>query len=254
MLTGTTSGLTVTSDSKSFNDLVINGTFGLVGYWKLDETAEDSNSACNAAATFDDACDSSGFGHHGEWVITPVSSTNIAPVNYNNPASIDIDDGSLEFVDITVSDQFDLDVAGKYTWSVWINSDDLTAGSGWPTVWSQTVDTNNFFYFYAQTNASSGTAGGSITAGIAVWWNTSASQLVTEAENVLSVGSWYHVAVTYDGSLAQASRIQIYVDGVNVTGGTVSSSHVKFPGAISGKTSGNVRSQSSGSVRSGYTR
>jgi hypothetical protein len=32
----------------------------------------------------------------------------------------------------------------------------------------------------------------------------------------LSANQWYHVVVTYNGSLTQANRFVIYVDGVNV--------------------------------------
>lgn len=234
MFAGTDNHTINTSGGTTFQDVIVND--GLLGYWKLDETAESSNSACSSTATFDDSCDSSGYGHHGEWVITPVVSTSVPDTHYHNPASLDIDDASLEYVDITDHDRFDLDVAGKYTWTVWINSDDLTAGGGWPTLWSQTININNFFYFYAQTLAAgSGTTGGSITNGIAVWWSSTAGSIVTEAENVVSTGVWYHIAVTYDGSLAQASRIRIYVNGQNVTGGTVSA------GAISSLAPTDVR-------------
>lgn len=222
MFTGTSALLTITSDSKAFNNVIIND--GLLGYWKLDEGSENSNPACSSAASFDDACDSSGYGLHGEWIVTPLASIDVPALHFNNPGSIDIDDASLEYVNIKDNEIFDLDVSGQYSWSVWINSDDLSAGSGWPTLWSQTIDTSNFFYFYAQTLGSgSGTTGGSITNGIAVWWTSPSGSVVTEAENVVSVGEWYHVAVTYDGSLAQANRFRIYVNGQDVTGGTVSS-------------------------------
>ncbi|PON17645.1 hypothetical protein C2W62_12115 [Candidatus Entotheonella serta] len=36
-------------------------------------------------------------------------------------------------------------------------------------------------------------------------------------DNVLMAGTWQHVAITYDGSLPQASRVTIYVDGIDIT-------------------------------------
>lgn len=61
--------------------------------------------------------------------------------------------------------------------------------------------------------------GGSLTNGISVWWWAGGSNyIVTEAENVLTTGNWYHIAITYDGSLAASSRFKIYVNGGDVTG------------------------------------
>ena len=41
--------------------------------------------------------------------------------------------------------------------------------------------------------------------------------VVHSTDNVLTTGTWSHIAVTYDASQAQASRFTIYVNGVDVT-------------------------------------
>ena len=46
-------------------------------------------------------------------------------------------------------------------------------------------------------------------------------QLVLHSNNnVLSAGTWSHVAITYNAAVAQASRFTIYVNGLDVTNRT----------------------------------
>src|SRR5690606_980480 len=51
------------------------------------------------------------------------------------------------------------------------------------------------------------------------WWtNGGSNRLVVHSNNnVLTAGVWSHIAITYDPSLAQNSRITIYVNGIDVT-------------------------------------
>jgi hypothetical protein len=85
-------------------------------------------------------------------------------------------------------------------------------------VWSQTLNASNFFYFYAHT--STDPDGGPVTNGISVyWWNSGGtSKLGTHStNNVLTLGQWSYVAITYDASQPQSNRFTIYVNGVDVT-------------------------------------
>src|SRR5262249_49364134 len=54
-----------------------------------------------------------------------------------------------------------------------------------------------------------------------VYWYNGANKVVLHSNNnVLTAGTWSHVTITYNGSLAQASRFTIYVNGVDVTNRT----------------------------------
>jgi hypothetical protein len=88
----------------------------------------------------------------------------------------------------------------------------------WNTVWSQTVDANNFFYFYA--HSSNDADAGPVTNGLSVFWwtNGGANKLVVHTNNnVFTTNTWSYVTVTYNASVAQNSRFSIYVNGVDVT-------------------------------------
>ena len=83
---------------------------------------------------------------------------------------------------------------------------------------SQTLDGNNFFYFYAHT--STDPEGGPVTNGIsAYWWTNGGTNKVGihTTNNVLTAGQWSHVAITYDASQAQNNRFTIYINGIDVT-------------------------------------
>ena len=129
-------------------------------------------------------------------------------------------DGVDDYVSISDSAVFTLNAANKYTWTAWIKPDTFP---GWATIWSQTLDSSTYLYFYAHTATEGSLPGGSITRGVSVWWVSTAGQiLVTEVDNSLTTGTWYHIAIRYDGSVAQASRFKIYINGADSTGGTTS--------------------------------
>ena len=212
MFVGTDSSSMIdASGGAIFQDVIVNDS--LVGYWPLDEASSPAR-------------DLSGNEHTGVWINAPTSMTDTSgTIRFANSRSLDFTPAFNEYVDIGDHPDFDLDVAGKYTWSVWIKSNDFTASSGWPTIFSQTAEAFTYFYFYAHTNGSTGTSGGSITNGVSVWWVNGEFEnpgLITEAENVISEDIWEHIAITYDGDLAQSNRFTIYVNGVDVTGSSSS--------------------------------
>ncbi len=123
--------------------------------------------------------------------------------------------GTSSYINIPDHNDFTLDPTQSYTWSAWIKN---TSFKEWSTVWSQTIDGNNFFYFYAHT--STDPDGGPVTNGISVYWWTSggANKIgAHSSNNVLTAGQWSYVAVTYDASQPQNNRFSIYVNGVDVT-------------------------------------
>lgn len=85
-------------------------TNGLVGYWRLDETAEGS---CTGGVL--DACDLSSASNHGEWEGTPSST----------PAKFGRGLGFNNVEDyISVTDSSSLDVSSRFTLSAWIRPND----------------------------------------------------------------------------------------------------------------------------------
>ncbi|MEI9808186.1 MAG: LamG-like jellyroll fold domain-containing protein, partial [Bacteroidota bacterium] len=125
-------------------------------------------------------------------------------------------DGTNDYMSFADHADFTLDPVQNYTWSSWVLNNNFNE---WGTVWSQTVDANNFFYYYA--HSSNDAEAGPVTNGISVYWYNGSSKLVIHSNNnVLTAGQWNNIAVTYNGSLAQASRFTIYVNGIDVTNRT----------------------------------
>ena len=154
------------------------------------------------------AADISGNNHPGTLTNGPTRSAG----KYGNGVNCD---GTNDYINIADHADFTLSPTQSYTWSAWVKNNSFKE---WSTVWSQTLNSSNFFYFYAHT--STDPDGGPVTNGISVyWWNSGGtSKLGTHStNNVLTLGQWSYVAVTYDASQAQANRFTIYVNGVDVT-------------------------------------
>lgn len=154
------------------------------------------------------AADISGNSHNGTLTSGPTWGTG----KYGQGVNLD---GTNDYVNIADHNNFTLDPAQSYTWSAWIRNNNFNE---WSTVWSQTVNNSNFFYFYAHT--SSDPDGGPVTNGIsAYWWvNGGSGKLsVHSNNNVLTAGQWSHVTVTYNAAQSQNNRFTIYVNGVDVT-------------------------------------
>ena len=121
-----------------------------------------------------------------------------------------------DYINVPDHNDFTLNPAQNYTWSAWVKN---TNFNEWSPIWSQTIDANNFFYFYAHTSTDA--EAGPVTNGVSVYWYNGANKLVLHSNNnVLTAGIWSHVAVTYNGAAAQANRFTIYVNGVDVTNRT----------------------------------
>ncbi len=154
------------------------------------------------------AADISGSNHPGTLTNAPVWGTG----KYGQGVNFD---GTNDYINIADHADFTLDPAQSYTWSAWVKNNSFKE---WSTVWSQTINSSNFFYFYAHT--STDPDGGPVTNGVsAYWWTNGGSNKLGahSSNNVLTIGQWSHVAVTYNASQPQNNRFTIYVNGVDVT-------------------------------------
>ena len=154
------------------------------------------------------AADISGHTHNGTLTSAPTWTAGKygQAVNFNGTNYINVPDHN----------DFTLTPTQNYTWSAWVKN---TNFNQWSTIWSQTIDASNFFYFYAHT--STDPEAGPVTNGVSLYWYSGTNKIVLHSNNnVLTTGTWSHIAVTYNGSLAQANRFTIYVNGVDVTNRT----------------------------------
>ncbi len=172
------------------------------------------------------ATDISGNSHNGTLVNAPVWASG----KYGQAVSFN---GSNNYVNIADHNDYTLNSAQSYSWSVWVKN---TNFNQWGTVWSQTLDANNFFYFYAHTTTDP--EAGPVTNGITVYWTTGSNKLVVHSNNnVLTAGVWSYVTVTYDGSQSQANRFTIYINGTDVTDRT----DIESTGTIASVNPTNIR-------------
>ena len=153
------------------------------------------------------ASDISGNNHNGTLTNGPLWVAG----KYGQAVSLD---GTNDYVNIADHNNFTLDPAQSYTWSAWVKNNSFKE---WSTVWSQTINTSTFFYFYAHT--STDPDGGPVTNGVSVyWWSSNSTRLGAHSlNNVLTIGVWSHIAITYDASQPQNNRFTIYVNGIDVT-------------------------------------
>ena len=171
------------------------GDTGLVGYWKFDETANDT---CSGA---EDACDSSGEGHHGTATGTsgtntsgPAISTTVPTLNYTNSRSRDFD-GTDDIVTVTNTSALQLG-DGDMAVSVWIYPDSLSN----KTVYAKAAGGSTREYMFSFSNASTGFLSFGNGGGTSVSLSTA-----------FTTGAWQHLLVTRSGS-----NVTVYKNGTSV--------------------------------------
>ena len=138
------------------------------------------------------AADVSGNNHNGTLVNSPtwVAGKYGQAVNFN---------GTSNYINIPPHADFNLSPTQSYTWSAWVKNNTFTE---WGPVWSQTVDANNFFYFYAHTTTD--IDGGPVTNGISVyWWTNGGKKIGAIVQIMLDSGPVGYVSVVYDASQPQ---------------------------------------------------
>jgi hypothetical protein len=175
-------------------------TTGLAGQWKLDESAGTT------------AADSSGNGNDGTLLNFPASPW--LPAGGQVDGALEFD-GNNDWVSIPGDSVFDLWSGQQHTWSVWVNNTSFKENA---YAWSQD-DAGTAPEFFITPHTTSSSTWGPVTAGVTAGLNNgSSSRLVVHTtNNVLTLGNWHHVLVTYDGTLTPSSRMRIYVDGVDRT-------------------------------------
>ncbi len=152
---------------------------GLVGYWALNE------------GTSTTATDSSGFGNHG--TLTNTESTDWILGKRGKALEFD---GTNDFIDVGTSES--LQPTTGLTVSTWVRrTGNFSDVNGIVT----SVKNNNFDGGYILT----GTSANKVR--MYIW--TGGGWALSESTTVLTLGQWYHVSATWDGS-----NIKLYINGV----------------------------------------
>jgi hypothetical protein len=196
-----------------YQNLKINGPeSGLIGWWRFDETAGNTS------------YDSSTSGYNGAWNGSPMASAITAPVIFKNPHSISFN-GSSSYIstrDISFTN------AQPFSFSLWVNPAGLTE--------RRTILGKNQYEFFLGTSYSDAD-----DINFTYWNTTGSNELsLTSNSNVLSVGSWTHIAVTYDGN----SNGYLYINGVQTASDTTVSA--AFPDRTDALTIGRGYAPASG--------
>ena len=151
-----------------------------VSRWKFDEGAGTT------------PADSLG-GRDGSFVNTPAYATDVAPTVFNNPYDLQFD-GNGSYVGASDSG-LPMDNAPR-TMSAWVK---VTGENGLPEI----------PFAYGQCNNSSTVYGVYIYGGILYFWGCGGADYSTG--QALAIGTWYHIAITTDGT-----TVRTYVDGTQV--------------------------------------
>jgi hypothetical protein len=183
-----------------------------IGLWRLNGTLNANVSAAAAAIL-----DAGPKGNHGTLDSGAVAVPTYGSGHFNQSMAFSGTD--QELIDFGAGSDFDLVTSGKYTWSFWINPNDTTLQ--FQTVWAQvTANGSHGIYFMAHTTGNgdfgpvrNGVSVALVSNGNISGWHSN--------DDVLANNRWHHMVVTYDGSQSFSARIQIYVNGTNVTTGDV---------------------------------
>ncbi|MBU1997275.1 MAG: LamG domain-containing protein, partial [Candidatus Omnitrophica bacterium] len=191
---------TITTNSETFYNFTLGD--GLIGYWKLDETDEGD---CAGDGSNYDACDSSGFGSHGEWFEFPTASTDSPkPFRFANSRSLLFDgtDDGVELYSPSI-----LDDVNTFTYSAWAKVTDTDGNS--PIIEKGNGSSRRKYLVYGATTGGSPRV---ISAYVDCTTTDASSSSVT---NTYSVNRWDHVVATYDDKGDRTPRI--YINGSEVT-------------------------------------
>lgn len=165
----------------------------LVAYWKLDEESGQRN-------------DSVGTSHLGD-TNTVASTTGLL----GNCARF----AAASSEDLSVADNAAFTFTSALSASFWINQTDLATDRAFLGKWTFQTD--------GEWVIQSGMAVASTSADITIFLATSAADNGTGCrmnfnDADMSSGSWYHVAMVYDGTLSgDANRLKVWVNGVAKT-------------------------------------
>ena len=176
-------------------------SIGLVGHWKLDETSGTT------------AIDSAGSNHG---TMENGLNANAHSTTGQIENAIDFELSNNQY--INVGSDSSLDNLGPLTISAWINSESFTNQGGFGiagNIFGTDIlgaATGYIFYttpaggigFFIDVTNPSGASGANV--------------VYESASNTMSVGSWNHVAVTWDGAIPiNTGSIRLYINGTETT-------------------------------------
>lgn len=171
-------------------------------FWaKLDEGALDT---CPSSA---DACDSSGFGNHGDSNGTMVNGDWVTGV-FGGAVDFDGTDDYFDWTTITNSTNID-SLTDRLTITGWFKSDNSSGANEDIIARTNNSSQQHFDVYINSSNFLEADIGGTT---------------VTSTTNVNSSGAtWYHFAVTWDSALG-SDQLKLYIDGIEEDTATLSSS------------------------------
>lgn len=150
--------------------------------------------------------DSSGSAHDGSCTNCPTfGSAGLFNTSFTFDGSNDV---------VTVNDHDDLDGGNKYTFSMWVNPTALTTRDCFLAKWN-TSGTGTGNSWGIRTNSS---FADEIDVIIAANSTDTGGTYYSTSDADLQAGVWSHVVVVYDGTLAAANRVAVYVNGVLKSG------------------------------------
>ncbi len=194
---GAADGVSVTGDFNVSgggftNQLADSLNTGLAAYFRFDETSGTA------------AADSSGNGNNGTHVNTPTISGTVPPVAFANPRSLGFDPTSSEHVLVPDSNSLDFG-SGNFTIAAWILPNDVATAK--QVIVDKTNGGSDGYRFI--TSDSDGDR-------IKLIRGFGFSGGVQSSNNVLSNGTWHHVAAVILGG-----NVTLYVNGQNVGSGAL---------------------------------
>lgn len=207
------------TNTQAFNNLTIND--GLLGYWKLDETAANG---CTGGSN--DSCDSSGYGNDGAWNGDATASATVPTVNFTNPRSATFD-GTGDYVSVSHNSAYAF-TSGSYTISAWVKFD-TTDGSNDDVIVGKTAHaTSQTGYYLVQRSG---------TTTVDFGFYDGAAYKTAAGATAIGTTNWAQVVGVFDDS---ANTLTVYVNGTSdgsaasVTGNPQSNSDALTIGAHTG--------------------
>ncbi len=135
-----------------------------------------------------------------------------------NTHSLDLERGSSQYASIADASQTGLDITGDITLEAWIKLESSPAsGEEYVIVSKNDYGTNNRGYGFSYFNQ----AGTPCLFAQISGDGTSTARNRVYANQTLSTGTWYHVAVAIDVSQAAATQFEFFLDGTSLGNGTV---------------------------------
>lgn len=123
--------------------------------------------------------------------------------------------GSSQYYGITDASQTGLDLGADFTLETWIKIGSQPATDQSEVIINKDDNASNRQYalYYKDTS------GTKILRGL-VFENGSSSYVFSDVAQTLTNGTWYHIAMTFDGSEAKETQFEFFVDGTSVGNGT----------------------------------